>query len=334
MDNSVDQSLFNEKSLYLLNIKELRVLGRKFGVPSPTSKSKKELVEYILNVVYGKVTIPVRNLYGRRPKNSKQFNMEKFLDKVKTNSDIADKYEYSSSMEFNQFKVASPSETYELDDFNLITKIYCYENERHYLKSMAFVKSENDIELSSEFVNNFGLENFDVVELIVIDDLIKLVSINGVKCKDKFSDMEIAGIPIFAGFNNEFYFDSENELLEETNKMLLKFEKNGIKPLIFTKNHYQNKNLQSVEYSEDEDSTQIYKKIMYFSNLCEASIKNGEDIAVIIENFNEICDIFAAFDLNINAKITKYISEICDKISRLGNITLFFNLEEKDDIKY
>ena len=50
--NNIDTTLYNEKSLYLLNIRELRDMGRKFGVPSPTTLKKQDLVEYILKIVY------------------------------------------------------------------------------------------------------------------------------------------------------------------------------------------------------------------------------------------------------------------------------------------
>ena len=40
-DKKIDENLYNEKSLYLLNIKELRDLGRKIGVPAPATLKNK-----------------------------------------------------------------------------------------------------------------------------------------------------------------------------------------------------------------------------------------------------------------------------------------------------
>ena len=38
--NNIDKVLYSESSLGLLNIKELRDMGRKFGMPSPTTMKK------------------------------------------------------------------------------------------------------------------------------------------------------------------------------------------------------------------------------------------------------------------------------------------------------
>ena len=80
---------FYEKSLYLLNIRELRDIGRKFGVPSPTTMKKKELVDYILKIVYGEIEPPIRNACGRP--NSREFDMNKYVDKIKKNTDLTEK---------------------------------------------------------------------------------------------------------------------------------------------------------------------------------------------------------------------------------------------------
>ena len=48
---------FNERSLLMLNIKDLRDIGRKFGLSSPTTMKKKELVDKILKIVYGEMLV-------------------------------------------------------------------------------------------------------------------------------------------------------------------------------------------------------------------------------------------------------------------------------------
>ena len=63
--SEIDENLYNEKTLFLLNIRELRDIGRKFGVPSPTTMKKQELVDYILKIVYGEVQTETRSACGR-----------------------------------------------------------------------------------------------------------------------------------------------------------------------------------------------------------------------------------------------------------------------------
>ena len=46
----LDKNLYNEQNLNLLNIRELRLIGRKLGVPAPATLKKQALVEYILKV--------------------------------------------------------------------------------------------------------------------------------------------------------------------------------------------------------------------------------------------------------------------------------------------
>ena len=79
--NNIDKNLYNEKSLYLLNIRELRDMGRKFGVPSPTTMKKQDLVDYILKIVYGEINPPIRSSCGRP--NSREFDMNRYVDKIK-----------------------------------------------------------------------------------------------------------------------------------------------------------------------------------------------------------------------------------------------------------
>jgi len=80
-DNHIDQMLYNSKSLGLLNIRELRDMGRKFGVPSPTTLKKDKLIEYILKIVYGEVATPSRSNYGRP--STRDFDMPKYIEKIK-----------------------------------------------------------------------------------------------------------------------------------------------------------------------------------------------------------------------------------------------------------
>ena len=80
-EKRIDENLYNEKSLYLLNIKELRDLGRKIGVPAPATLKKQDLVDYILKIVYGEIDAPKRSSYGRP--NVREVDMGQYLAKIK-----------------------------------------------------------------------------------------------------------------------------------------------------------------------------------------------------------------------------------------------------------
>ena len=79
-EKRIDENLYNEKSLYLLNIKELRDLGRKIGVPAPATLKKQDLVDYILKIVYGEIDAPKRSSYGRP--NVREVDMNQYLTKI------------------------------------------------------------------------------------------------------------------------------------------------------------------------------------------------------------------------------------------------------------
>ena len=88
-EKKIDENLYNEKSLYLLNIKELRDLGRKIGVPAPATLKKQDLVDYILKIVYGEIDAPKRSSFGRP--NVREVDMEHYLAKIKKKNLIAKK---------------------------------------------------------------------------------------------------------------------------------------------------------------------------------------------------------------------------------------------------
>ena len=175
-NKSIEPTLLNEKNLYRLNIKELRHLGRDKGVPSPTTKSKKELIDYILNIVYGKVEVPIRNIYGRKP-NENNYDRELMLKKITNTSNIdEDLKKYTYSNDLGVLKVASPNFEY-ITEKNMVTLIYCNVNGKHYLRKMAFIESSDDVEITDEFVKNFKLENLDAVEVIISGKLVPIAII-------------------------------------------------------------------------------------------------------------------------------------------------------------
>ena len=185
MDNNknIDTALYSEESLDLLNIRELRDIGRKFGVPSPTTMKKQDLIEYILKIVYGELS-PTRSNYGRP--NVREFDMDSYVQKIKKNSNLTEellKYSLESSL-IGELKVASPKE-HEVKN-NIENRVFVKDGEKAYLKIHAFVDSEADIEINSEAAKNFKLEDYDVLEVKIEGNMFKIVTVNGISVKFEF----------------------------------------------------------------------------------------------------------------------------------------------------
>lgn len=330
--NQVDEVIYNEESLNLLNIKQLRALGRRFGVPAPASKKKKELVDYILNVVYGKVEVPARTSYGR-PSTS-EFDMDKYLDKIKKNYDFSDKLK---TITFNDklgyATLSNASSNYSTLDDKIETRVFCKDNEKYYLRVHAFVKSNDDIEITESVVKRFNLENFDVVEIIKTDRLFKIYSINGQKVKEKIGKIYIDGKELVWGQNQDFYLSTKEELNNSIQSLIKQSENNKLKLVILSENEYEhNEDTTIVKYDEKEDKSLTYKKFMMLMGLCEKYIINGEDLIVCIEDADIIEKTISKFDDDVIERISRYFKDMFKTIVDLGNAIVSFKIEM--DFKY
>lgn len=325
-DNKIDESIYNEKSLYLLNIKELRTLGRKLGVPAPAAKKKKELVEYILNIVYGKVSIPARNLYGRP--STHEFDMEKYLDKIKKNSDVSNKLKtISFSEDYGLKKVSEPSVEYKIND-NIETRIFIEENGKCYLRVRGFIESENDIVVLNSIKERFKLENYDVVEIIFIGDYYKIYSINGIKVGDKIRQIIVDGKQLMAGRIQDFYLSTKEKLKDSIEKLSIECESKNVKLVILSQNNYDRESVVSICYNSNEDKSKVYKSLMRFIVEAEKAVYDGEDLVIAIEDYDLLDGIISTFEMDISDRIKKYLYDVISNIVELGNIFVRFKIEE------
>lgn len=142
----IDKNLeFNDVELSKLNIHELRDLAREIGVISPTLKSKGELINSILSIIYGEVNVEVRKSGAGRPVRTKT-KPSKLLFKIdeenldldsidnpfvkkysenpesifKTGNDNGlennDVYDFTFINPYSSVKVASPKSEYSMND--------------------------------------------------------------------------------------------------------------------------------------------------------------------------------------------------------------------------
>ncbi len=329
MDKEKSKALdiYNEKSLNLLNIKELRDMGRKFGVPSPTTLKKEELISYILKIVYGEVVATKRNSYGRP--TVREFDMDKYLKKIEKNSIVSpENVVYSQTSDFGYLdKVASPSAGYD-DSDNIEQRVYVSEQGKCYLRKKGFVKSDDDLEIDSVYANRYALENLDMLEILFVNDDFKILTINGLKVEDKFKGLEIGGIVLKGGSKQVFRLSTKEEINTNILKLQMVSDDIGAKVFVFSKNKYTSSNTTSVVYEKEDNSSNIYKKFMCFLSECEKAVFDCKDIVVVIDQTGEIEKAVNSFELDVQARIKKHLQSEFSKILSLGNVLIVYELDE------
>lgn len=326
-NSEIDKSLYSEKSLYLLNIRELRDLGRKFGVPAPTTLKKKELVDYILKVVYGEVKVPVRSSYGRP--SVREFDMDKYVSKIKKNSEISNELKNVKLKNFGTMKVADAREKYIENEIE--TRVFCRDGEKFYLRVREFVASPDDIEISGEFVEKFKLEDFDVVEITRSGDMFKIISVNGIKRRTCYDKIMIEGTRLRSGKSQDFYLSTKEEMQEALKKLSKDSEESGIKLIALSHERLDGKTTECVTFDDEEESSKIYKKVVYLIGLCEKAVFDGQDFILAIEDADRVEENLEYFEKDISLRIKKYIQNSIPRFSNLGNVVVLFKCEREVD---
>lgn len=326
--NSIDTTLYNEKSLYLLNIRELRDMGRKFGVPSPTTLKKQDLIEYILKIVYGEAA-PQRSNYGRP--NVREFEVDKCLNKIKKNADLTDELLRLKLEDYMplDLKVAMPKEKQIAD--NIMTLVFIEEDEKCMLKKHAFVSSAHDIEIEKSLAESLNLADYDVIEARVEGELFKIITINGNRRNDKFKDFVISETLLEAGKQKVFDVESLEEKETIINEIQNECKARDLKLVVFANKKGTDWCTECVEYNLDEDSSLTYKNFMKFMGECEKLIFKGEDIVVLIEDASVVDNILDSFDDDVNERAKTNVRNSFNKILALENLVIAFrNTEIKE----
>lgn len=327
MKPNIDKNLYNEKSLYLLNIRELRDIGRKFCVPSPTTKKKQELIDYILKIVYGEIKVPARSNYGRP--NVREFKMEKYLEKIKKNSDLTDELLKvkldSDGFGMGALKLASP--TVEEAKNNIENRVYAEENGKSYLRVYQFVQTDRDIEISKEYAEILGLEEQDVLEVRIEGDMCKIITINGIGVKNKFTNFVVDDVSIDGGSRQVFYVSTKEEREEKINKISKLCEENDIDLLIFSNKKYTNKCTKTTIYNLELGYSKMYKQFMSMFSEWERLSTLGRDVVILIENTEDVDDMLNSFDEEVNIRTKSNIKGLIEKFVALGNAFVTFRME-------
>lgn len=326
--NNIDKVLYSESSLGLLNIKELRDMGRKFGMPSPTTMKKDELIDYILKIVYGEVEAPTRSTHGRP--STRGFDMDKFVGKIRSKTSITDEllqYTLEGGYSLKDSKVAAPKEEYEVET-NIEQRVFFDDGEKCCLKVWEFVDSPSDIEVSREFAKKYGLENLDMVELLNQKGAVKIVTINGVKIPDNFENITVCNSPAKRGEKQVFNLSTKEEIKEEIKKIIDQIQKTNLKLFIFSDDEYSSKNVECVTFDKNASQSQIYKTFMIFVGKCEKALFESSDAIVVVDGTKSIENAINSFDEDVSDRIKKHLEETIGKHLLLGNVLIVFNLDE------
>lgn len=321
---NIDANLYNEKSLYLLNIRELRDMGRKFGVPSPTTMKKHDLVDYILKVVYGEIEPPIRNSCGRP--NTREFDMNRFIDKIKKNADLTNqlkeaRLDYDENVSTRTFQVAAPKTRSYMGDIE--QRVVFKDKNICTLRVRQFIASDDDIKVGNQLVEKLKLENFDVVEIINALNGFKIVSVNGKKVSSNIKPFEIKDENLIAGMQKVFYLRTKEDIEERIALIINECEKQNIKVVAFGLEK-KFKGVDSFEFSEN-DSEKKFKQFMIFIEYCKKLIYENEDIVIIINDLNYIEDLIGNLEEDVSKRVRSHLYSDFEDFITLGNILLAFN---------
>lgn len=312
--------IYNEKSLNVLNIKELRVMGKKLGVPAPSIYKKEELISYILKIVYGEIDAASPTGFGRP--SVREFDMDKFMKKIEKNSIVS-----PEDAMYGYGKVAAPSADYGEGD-NIEQRVYIEEDGKCYLRKKGFVESLDDLEVESVYANKYSLENFDVLEILLFGDGFKILTINGIKVEDKFKGLELSGVQIKGGSKQDFRFSTKEEINANILKIKLTCESLNAKVFVFSKENYTSGNIFTTMYSEKDSSSNLYKKLMLFIGECQKAVFDGEDVVVVIDQTVAIEKAINSFENDVKMRTKKHLQSEFSKILSLGNVLIVYELDE------
>ena len=304
-------------------VSELRDIGRKFGVPSPTTMKKKDLVEYILKIVYGEVKVPARNNYGRPSKA--QFDMSKYLEKIKNNKEISSELiKVKLNMDYGNLMVSDKSRKYQ-NSSDIESRILCIKQGRYFLNKHQFVSSDADIEISSELVKKFNLEELDVVEIIVIENEFKIVTINGIGVQNGFKDLVLDDKHIQGGNKQDFYLSTKEEIKERIEKLAGDCKALNVKTIVYGTEAFKDVS-QNFVYSEDNENSKKYKNFINMVSVCEKLMKESEDILLVIENMEDVENMIDSFESQISERIKNNLGKVISKFLGFGNSMVTFRL--------
>lgn len=207
----METNQYTREDLMKLGIYDLREIGRKVGVPSPTALKKSDLIDYIVGIIYGTAEKRAEGNLRGRPTRSGQKTYQKFVDLIdkvdspKVSSTFIDVDDADFDRSFSylgalSMKVASPKQEYVNDaeqDNELTVKkgVVCRVGDQFVARKLKFVDNLYDAKISDELINQYSLQEDDIIEYLlgeynqvaqiikVNDEFVSLVKVNSAKVK-------------------------------------------------------------------------------------------------------------------------------------------------------
>ena len=190
-------NMYTRDDLLKLGIYDLRELGREVGVPSPTTLKKEELVQYIMDIIYGQMPKKQEGMLRGRPARNKQKPYRKFVDlidkiespKVDSSFIVKNDDYFDSSFLFLDTissKVASPKATYHNDalrnnELSLKKGVVCEVDGEFVARKFKFVESEKDYKIPEKTYKDYCLKENDIIDFLPDENgsVVQIIKING-----------------------------------------------------------------------------------------------------------------------------------------------------------
>ena len=315
-DKIYDKEIYSESALRILNIHELREIGRKIGVPSPTTMKKTELIENIIKIASGKIEAPARSNFGRPSLN--KLSSSDFALKIRKNLEYEQDLE-NFKLNFKVSPLSSPKQRSFVE--NVRQGIYT-------ASGIVKLFDEQEIKISSEVAKSLKLEENDIVEAIVESGVAKIVTVNGVRVAGKLDFVKCFGETLCRGEAKELHYDFDEEKEKEIKKFISLFD-SKIQIMLFSQNKHEGTNLVNFVYDQNANFSQIYKKFVQFLMICDEKLQKNLDLAIIIENKNALESAFALLDDDVYGRLKENINEKIETNKKFGNFLIIFAKDEE-----
>lgn len=174
------KDIYTHDELIKLSIHELRNLGRDLGVVAPTSLKKEDLVNKIIEIIYGHR--PERKIgqgrgrppkVGRKPCKIYLSMLEQLEEPSADEQFLGQSKEKSLKFDLGLQRVASPRREYlycQENDEALKTGIVSEIDGKFFVKKLKYLDCEQNYEIPDSLAKDYGLHDYDLIDYLLDDE--------------------------------------------------------------------------------------------------------------------------------------------------------------------
>ena len=343
--SSIDNNKF-ENEIKLLGIHDLRVLARNYGVKSPTTLKKEELIELILKVYNGELT-PVKNNMGRKPKASThmRYDTPSILPPLTTlvlNSPTIDTdrepFDTQGIFTFNSsndpvFTITESSGRlytlpttervmfkYNLKKNDIVTLRLQYLKDHYFKYNIDQIITINGISAEDYNRDSFNdlISTFNPNDYLILDN-------------SEYYDKLLNKQKIKRG-QNSFIYHRDNNTVKEACYQFCKSILNENTDFVILNSDARNvvpsdqENIEIFSLNIDKNYEELCNDIIIVQEKVKNMLVNGKQIVFVI---NELEDIFKIFNYNIQKTVTDIISpDAITAVRRLLNTAKYVSKDQ------